>query len=93
MNRYLCLLLVTLIAGCGQPKQTLNVISFPDYIDPKLIEGFEQAFGCKVVVDFFDSGDSGVAKLAGGASAYDVVGGLGDVRSTRTIEPSTRHPT
>lgn len=82
MSKCLLILIAALLAGCGQPKETLNVISFPDYIDPKVIEGFEQAFGCKVVVDFFDSGDSGVAKLAGGASAYDVVGGLGDVRST-----------
>ena len=36
MIRLLRILFATLLAGCGQPKQTLNVLTFTDYIDPKV---------------------------------------------------------
>lgn len=68
------ILLVLLLTGCGQPKQTLNILTFPDFIDPSVVEHFEREHDCKVVFDFMDSGDALAGKLgAGGATAYDIV--------------------
>ncbi|MSU63641.1 MAG: spermidine/putrescine ABC transporter substrate-binding protein [Pedosphaera sp.] len=74
MKRYLLILIATLLAGCGKPKQQLNVFFYPDYIDPSVVADFERQFDCKVTMDFFESVQAMMAKLAaGGVSAYDVV--------------------
>lgn len=80
MKFCLFVLLAAFLTGCGDPKQQLYILTFPDYIDPKVIEAFERKFHCKVVLDYVDSGDSLLAKLVtGGESAYDLAGGLGDI--------------
>ncbi len=74
MNKGIFLFLACLLAGCGQPKNTLNVLTFADYIDPQVVSDFERQFECKVVLDFFNSGDAVMAKLAGGGDVlYDIV--------------------
>lgn len=75
-NRLLLLLPCALLAffsGCGQPKPTLNLYIWADYIDPDLVREFEQAQGCRVVMDTFDSNESMYAKLKAGATGYDLI--------------------
>jgi len=72
--KYLFLLLTILLAGCGRSKQQLNVFIWSDYLDPKVVAGFEQQFDCRVVVDLFESPEAMMAKLdAGGSALYDIV--------------------
>lgn len=74
MPKTILIILVLLLAGCGQKKHSLNVFTFTDYIDPKVVEDFERQFDCKVTLDFFGSGDAVMAKLStGGVAVYDVV--------------------
>ncbi len=74
MLKYCALLFVVLLAGCGRPKQQLNIFIWSEYIDPKITASFEREFGCKVNLDLFEEEESMTAKLAaGGTSLYDIV--------------------
>lgn len=59
--------------SCGPSKPILNVYMWSDYIDPELVQDFEKANNCKVVIDIFDSNESMYAKLKAGGSGYDVI--------------------
>ena len=54
-------------------EQVVNVYNWSDYIDPEVIQGFEQATGIKVRYDVFDSNEVLETKLLTGNSGYDVV--------------------
>ncbi len=63
-----------LAAGCAGPDaKILHVYTWADYIKPEVVQRFEQANGCKVVIDTFDSNEAMYAKLKAGASGYDIV--------------------
>jgi putrescine transport system substrate-binding protein len=61
----------------GEPpaaeEKIVNVYNGSDYIDPKVIEGFEKETGIKVRYDVFDSNEVLETKLLTGNSGYDVV--------------------
>jgi spermidine/putrescine transport system substrate-binding protein len=60
--------------GCsGGNKNTLRVYSWADYLDPDLAKRFESANSCKLEIDTFDSNEAMYAKLAAGATGYDVL--------------------
>ena len=81
MPKALVILLTALLAGCGQPKQQLNIFIWSEYIDPKIVADFEKQFHCKVSIDLYEDPESMLAKLAaGGVSIYDIV-----VPSNRTL--------
>jgi spermidine/putrescine-binding protein len=63
-------------AGCGTRPASGNVLkvfNWSDYIDPAVIEDFEQTHACRVVYDNFSSDSELEARLATGGGAYDVV--------------------
>lgn len=60
-------------AACGRPRPTLHVYTWADYYKPGLLERFEKARGCRVVIDTFDSNEAMYAKLKAGASGYDLL--------------------
>ncbi len=62
-----------LLAGCSSDKETLRVFTWADYIDPELVERFENENGCRVKIDIFDSNEIMLAKLQAGANRYDVI--------------------
>ena len=63
---------VALIAGC-KGKRELHVYTWADYISPDVVEAFERAHDCKVVIDIFDTNEAMYAKLKAGASGYDIM--------------------
>ena len=67
------LLFASLIAtGCSQ-KPELHIYTWSDYIAPEVIADFEEDFGCRVVIDTFDSNETMYAKLKAGGSGYDII--------------------
>ncbi len=65
--------LALLLSSCAPKKAELHVYIWSDYLADGLIEEFEAANNCKVIVDNYDSNEVMVAKLQGGATGYDVV--------------------
>jgi spermidine/putrescine transport system substrate-binding protein len=61
------------LPACQKTSSTqLRIYSWADYIDPKLVAVFEKKFRCKIVIDTFDSNEAMYAKLAAGATGYDL---------------------
>lgn len=60
-------------ASAWAQKNKLNVFIWSDYLDPKLIERFENEYDCKVTLDLYEDNESMMAKLQGGGAAlYDI---------------------
>ncbi len=60
-------------AGSEGGAQELNVYSWAGEIPDTVFAAFEAETGIKVNVDHFDSNETMIAKLAAGASGYDIV--------------------
>jgi putrescine transport system substrate-binding protein len=54
-------------------EKILNVFNWSDYIDPQVIEDFQNETGIKVSYDVFDSNEVLETKLLTGNSGYDLV--------------------
>ena len=67
------LTLLASVAAWGAEKPILNIYNWSDYIDPALIEEFEQEYGVKVNYDIYDSSEIVDTKLLTGSTGYDVV--------------------
>ncbi|HMP90701.1 MAG TPA: spermidine/putrescine ABC transporter substrate-binding protein [Kiritimatiellia bacterium] len=65
--------LAGIMAGCGAGKPRLHLYTWADYVDPALVKKFEKEFGCRVVIDTFDSNEAMYAKLQAGATGYDLI--------------------
>jgi spermidine/putrescine transport system substrate-binding protein len=54
--------------------ETLSLFNWSQYMDPAIIEGFEDEYGVEVVENYFNSNGEMFAKLqAGGVSQYDII--------------------
>jgi spermidine/putrescine transport system substrate-binding protein len=52
----------------------LRLFIWPDYLDRKLVDEFEETYGVRVVIDYYDNNEALIAKLAaGGLGQYDLV--------------------
>lgn len=61
------------LSSCSKNSgNTLYLFNWTYYTPDSVIEKFEQEYGCKVVVDSFDSNEVMYAKLRNGASGYDI---------------------
>lgn len=63
----------SILCGCGEDKPKLHVYTWADYIDPELVQQFENDNNCKVVIDTFDSNETMLAKLMAGSVGYDII--------------------
>jgi putrescine transport system substrate-binding protein len=54
-------------------ESVLNIYNWADYIDPVVLEEFEQEYGIRVNYDTYDSSSLVDTKLLAGSSGYDVV--------------------
>lgn len=83
MKSVLRSLLITLLAitliiglvGCGsnKDKSVLKVYNWGDYIDPSVLDGFEEEYGIKVIYDEFATNEEMYAKIKAGAGDYDIL--------------------
>ncbi|MDO4317189.1 MAG: ABC transporter substrate-binding protein [Lachnospiraceae bacterium] len=65
--------LCALFGGCQDKKEKLYVYNWGEYIDPEVIEAFEEEYDIKVVYSTFDSNEEMYAKLKSGTASYDVI--------------------
>lgn len=61
------------LSGCGPKLPTLHLYTWSDYLDPELVAAFEQANGCRVKIDTFDSNETMYAKVQAGSGGYDIL--------------------
>ncbi len=70
----LLLCFVSLVfCSCGDVRPVLKVYNAGKYIDPAVIEEFENQFDCRVVYDEFDSNESMYVQVANNTYTYDIV--------------------
>ncbi|HCT4815975.1 TPA: spermidine/putrescine ABC transporter substrate-binding protein [Pseudomonas aeruginosa] len=69
------LLVATLMAGAAQATaaEKLYLFNWNDYIAEDTLKRFEQQCGCELVQEFYSGTEEMMAKLAAGASGYDVI--------------------
>ncbi|MCG7342713.1 ABC transporter substrate-binding protein [Sporosarcina sp. ACRSL] len=58
--------------GSKSGKGTVTVYNWGEYIDPDLIEQFEEETGIKVVYETFDSNEAMMSKIEQGGTSYDI---------------------
>jgi spermidine/putrescine transport system substrate-binding protein len=52
----------------------LRLFTWPDYMDPALLDEFRSTYGVRVITDYYDNNEALIAKLqAGGLGQYDVI--------------------
>jgi len=62
-----------ILAGCSNAGEKVYVYNWGEYIDPEVIDLFEEETGIKVVDDYFESNEEMYPKIKAGAVQYDVV--------------------
>ncbi len=77
MKKVMAVLLVlvvgfSLFAGIKSSGRTLRIFNAGEYIEPALVEKFEEEYDCKIVYETFDSNESMYTKLMSG-SEYDIL--------------------
>ncbi|HVM20519.1 MAG TPA: spermidine/putrescine ABC transporter substrate-binding protein [Egibacteraceae bacterium] len=62
-------------AGCeeGETDGDIVLYNWTEYMDPELLEKFEEEYGVSVTEDFYPSNEELLARVQGGASGYDVI--------------------
>ena len=76
----LMVIAVLAMTGCGSKKEKLKLFLPGEYLGENVIEDFEKAYNCKVIVENFDSNEAMYTKLQAG-DKYDVL-----IPSDYTIE-------
>lgn len=72
----LTVLVLSLLSGCGsssESKGTIYVYNWGEYIDPDVIEEFEEETGYKVSYDEFETNEQMYPVVESGARTYDVI--------------------
>lgn len=88
----LCALLaaVLLLAGCSGQQQNaaasgenvLHLFNWNNYIAPTTVQSFELSCNCKLAQDYYADNEEMLAKLAAGASGYDLIVPTGNAMDT-----------
>lgn len=70
----------TAVTGCSQhpadaskEKNTLHLFNWNNYITPETVKRFEQSCHCKLSQDYYSDNEEMLAKLAAGATGYDLI--------------------
>ena len=67
-------LAATTLSGCQKNAgKVLRIYTWADYLAPDLAKRFEKENSCKIEIDTFDSNEAMYAKLAAGATGYDLL--------------------
>lgn len=67
------LLTGSLLAGCGEKKEELNIYSWADNFDEGVLRDFEKKYNVKINYDKYASNEEMLAKLQAGGAQYDLI--------------------
>lgn len=67
------ILLLMLFIGSAQAEGVLHLYNWNNYISDATIERFEKECDCRVVQDYYSDNEEMLAKLAAGATGYDLI--------------------
>ncbi|MDE7339815.1 MAG: ABC transporter substrate-binding protein [Lachnospiraceae bacterium] len=80
MNKMWAFFLITIAilstCGCGTGENNDNVVivyNWGEYIDPDMLEQFEEETGIRVIYDEFETNETMYPKVEAGAAEYDVI--------------------
>ncbi|MBA4142710.1 MAG: spermidine/putrescine ABC transporter substrate-binding protein [Nitrosospira sp.] len=82
--------LIPFTAGCarqdshtaGNEKNVLHLFNWNNYIAPQTVERFEKTCNCKLSQDYYSDNEEMLAKLAAGATGYDIIVPTGNAMDT-----------
>lgn len=63
----------SLVAGCGEKKEELNIYSWADNFDEQVLRDFEKKYNVKINYDKYASNEEMLAKLQAGGAKYDLI--------------------
>lgn len=66
------MLIVVALTGCGSAKTKMYVLNWGEYMDPELIEAFEDEYNVDVVYEEVGSNEEMEIKIKSGITAYDI---------------------
>ncbi len=71
----LIFIFIFILTGCGggTEKRVLKVYNWGDYIDPDVLDSFQEEYGIRVIYDEFATNEEMYAKIKAGASDYDIL--------------------
>ena len=85
------MLLLFFIGSCSKNKPVLYIFNWSDYIDPELIEEFEQQNKCTIKYSTYDSNENMLTKIMSSRESFDLVFPSGDhitiMRDSNLLEP------
>ncbi len=72
---FICFMSVGLLAGCGggEDKQTLNIYTWADNFNEKVIRQFEEEYDVKVNISVYASNEAMYQKLKASEGQYDII--------------------
>jgi spermidine/putrescine transport system substrate-binding protein len=83
-------LLLFFMSGLVRADGVLHLYNWNNYIADKTIARFERQCGCRVVQDFYSDNEEMLAKLAAGATGYDIIVPTGNALQTLIREQALR---
>ncbi|MDO9709023.1 polyamine ABC transporter substrate-binding protein [Paracraurococcus lichenis] len=88
----LLLLPALLIARLAAAQPVLNVYNWTDYIDPYVVQRFQQQTGIRVRYDVYDSLETLEGKLSAGRSGYDIIVPTSEPTFSRLVKAGALRP-
>jgi len=73
MRRLLCALLAALASQSASAQQVLRLFNWNNYITESSVKAFERECGCRLAQDYYSDNEEMLAKLAAGATGYDLI--------------------
>lgn len=84
------LLILLLLAGNAKAEDVLHLYNWNNYISDKTIARFEKQCACRVEQDYYSDNEEMLAKLAAGATGYDIIVPTGNAMETLIREHALR---
>ncbi|HXU93688.1 MAG TPA: spermidine/putrescine ABC transporter substrate-binding protein [Gallionella sp.] len=82
--------MLILMVGSAHAEDVLHLYNWNNYISDVTIARFEQQCGCRVVQDYYSDNEEMLAKLAAGATGYDIIVPTGNAMETLIREHALR---
>lgn len=73
MRRFLCALLVALALPPASAQEVLRLFNWNNYITESSVKAFERQCKCRLAQDYYSDNEEMLAKLAAGATGYDLI--------------------